>query len=66
MELSQDLLAVGLTGPGGLYQLVNVCEFAILINNSVNGIQLWIVAPPHSPFSMDLLDHPPEQPTKGQ
>ena len=32
MELSQDLLAVGLTGPGGLYQLVNVCEVAILIN----------------------------------
>ncbi len=24
---SQDLLPVGLTGPGGLYQLVNVCEF---------------------------------------
>ncbi len=29
---SQDLLAVGMTGPGGLYQLVNVCEVAILIN----------------------------------
>ncbi len=45
---SQHLLPVGLIGHGNLYQIVNVCEVAILIDKySEWYIQLWIVAPPH-------------------
>ena len=64
---SRNLLPVWLAGPGGLYQLVHVCEVAILISNisTVNGTQLWIVAP-HPPLAMHLLEHKLEQPTKGQ
>ncbi len=68
LESPQQWLPVWLVGCGSLYQLVHVCEVDVTDNTALtvySPTQLWIVAP-HPPFWIDLLEHPPAQPTKGQ